>query len=258
LDYKSKNSYKFFAEWRKWYQLFFCVLLVMYPNFVSDGQSWKFVKKYNTSIPLNYSLHGIDISRHNGVINWEEVATSEKESSLINFIFIKATEGTDLVDPSFGLNWNSAKEYQFYRGAYHFFVPYSDARLQALNFILNFKYQKGDLVPVLDFEIDAKSNNQRKKMIENVKTWLEIVEQHVGKKPIIYTNRSLYFKYVKNNFNDYPLWISDFKAPDLQGFDNSNVILWQHSDSGKINGIKENVDFNVFLGTPHKLEKYRL
>lgn len=233
-------------------------MIVMYPIFVSDGQSWKFIEKYNTSIPLNYTIHGIDISRHNGDINWEQINETRKDNNFVKFIFIKATEGTDLVDQNFKSNWANSKKYGFIRGAYHFYNPYTDPKLQALNFILNVKYEKGDFVPVLDFETNGRTIYDRKKLTENVKIWLETVEQHTGKKPIIYTNKPIYNLYIKDKLADYPLWISDFFATDLEGFDNENVILWQHSDSGKLNGIKENVDFNVFLGTPHKLNKFVL
>lgn len=254
------NSIKinFLSGWRLWYHSIFCGLLVMYPIFVSDGQSWKFIKKYETLIPLNYKIHGIDVSRHNGNINWEKISQKKTENSIIQFIFIKATEGSDLVDQSFEHNWRNAKKFGFLRGAYHFFIPYSDPRLQALNFILNAKHQKGDFVPVLDFEQNGRTESERENMVKNVRIWLDIVEKHLGKKPIIYTNRPIYKDYIKGNLEEYPLWITDFNAKDLNGFDSANVILWQHSNTGRLEGINEDVDFNVFLGTPFKLNKFRL
>ncbi len=233
-------------------------LVVLYPNFVSDGQSWKFVKKYQITIPANFTIHGIDISKHNGNIDWENLESNKEKGKDLGFIFIKATEGVDMVDEKFAKNWQNAKNNGYRRGAYHFFIPSADPKLQALNFILNFKYSEGDIVPVLDFENKGTSNISDKKILENVKVWLEIVERHTGKKPIIYTNRPIYRDFVKGNLDKYPLWISDFYAKDLEGFDNSNIIMWQHTDLGQLNGVKGNVDFNVFLGTDHKFKKYLL
>lgn len=247
-----------FRIWRFLYQAAICSILVMYPIFVSDGHSWKYIEKYKATIPLNYKIHGIDISKHNGVIDWAKIKETQQEDRLISFVVIKATEGVDHIDSQFENNWKNAKEHGFVRGAYHFFNPSTDPKLQALNFILNFKFKEGDLVPILDFENGSNRFISRTKLTENVKIWLEIVERHTGKKPIIYTNKPIYRDYIKGKLDDYPLWISDFYAAEIVGIDSPNLIMWQHTDKGKLEGINEYVDFNVFLGTPHKLQKYLL
>ena len=230
----------------------------MFPIFVSDGQGWKYAKQYGVEIPIKYQLHGIDISRHNGIIDWNKINEDRIENNLIKFIFIKATEGTDLVDANFESNWSSAKKYGFVRGAYHFYIPYTDPKLQALNFIINAKHEPGDFVPILDFETNGKTLNERKALANNVKIWLETVEKYLGVKPIIYTNKPIFREYIKGKLDSYPIWIADYVSENQNNFDCENLILWQHSATGKVPGIKEDVDFNVFMGTPHRFQKFIL
>lgn len=244
--------------WRYWYICTIIGLIVMYPNFVSDGQGWEYDKEYGVEIPIKYQIHGIDISRHNGLIDWKKINDDRLENNLIKFIIIKATEGTDLVDANFETNWASAKNAGFVRGAYHFYTPYTDPKLQALNFIINAKHEKGDFVPVLDFEKNGRTKAERKALSNNVKIWLETVEKYLGVKPIIYTNKPIFREYIKGKLDEYPIWISDYSSENLNNFDCKNLILWQHSATGKVPGIKADVDFNVFMGTPHKFQKFLL
>ncbi len=244
--------------WRYFYSLTLVGMLVMYPIFVSDGQSWKYLSEYDVQVPVEYQIHGIDISRHNGEIDWDKINEDRDEHNIVQFIFIKATEGGDLVDKNFETNWDNAKIHGFVRGAYHFFTPYTDPKLQALNFILTVKHEKGDLVPVLDFENNGKTKAERDNLANNVRIWLETVEKHLGVKPIIYTNRPIFRLYIKGQLEDYPLWISDYVSDNLKDFETENLILWQHSAKGKIPGINSDVDFNVFMGTPFKFKKFIL
>ena len=99
----------------------------------------KFVhyKDFGIDIPVNYSIHGIDVSRYQEAIDWEDVKAMHSNNISIRFSFIKATEGSDDVDKRFKKNWRAAKEVGMIRGAYHFFNPYKDGTSQAQNFIDN-------------------------------------------------------------------------------------------------------------------------
>ncbi|MBK9510677.1 MAG: glycoside hydrolase [Cytophagaceae bacterium] len=244
--------------WNHAYRLLLLSLIVLYPNLVSDGHSWKFISKYQIDLPMQYLIHGFDISRHNGDVDWGKINSKREDETRLHFVVIKATEGAEMVDVNFKTNWENARKHGFVRGAYHYFVPGVDARLQALNYILNVKHQKGDIYPVLDFEKNANGSHAKKQLASGLKTWLDIVEKHLGVKPIIYTNTPVYKEYIKSELAEYPLWISDYVSKDIGFVDSPNLILWQHSETGRLPGINENVDFNVFLGTPHKFEKYRI
>ena len=91
-------------------------------------------KEFGISIPTQYSIHGIDVSRYQTTIAWDEVKNMKVQDIQLGFAFIKATEGNDLIDPFFKRNWKKAKESGMIRGAYHFFNPKKDGKMQAQHF----------------------------------------------------------------------------------------------------------------------------
>ncbi len=204
-----------------------------------------FYPGFNIEIPNGYVIHGIDISRYQNTVNWKEVKNMEVEGIKIGFAFMKATEGIYNVDEQFRRNWLSAEEQNIPKGAYHFFIPGKDAKRQASNFIEIVNLKKGDLPPVIDIEIGRRFSVGE--MQKEVKTWLDAVEKNYGVKPIIYTNIDFYQKYFQQGFEDYPLWIAHYLQPDKPRIE-SKWVFWQHSEIGRVNGIKAPVDFNVFFG----------
>lgn len=243
------------ARWRTIYIILIVFLISLYPVFVSSGEKWKYVDQFGIRLPMRYEIHGIDVSHHNGDIDWAKVKHSIDDKVKIDFCFIKATEGTDLKDSDFEKNWIGAKNVGLTRGAYHFFNPYTDPELQANNFIETVRLRKGDFVPVLDFEIQGRGRKVRENLAQNVKIWLEIVEKFYGVKPIIYTNGHIYREYIKTNFKNYPLWISDYSNQKLEHFDeDANILIWQHSTDGRLDGIRGDVDFNVFIGSKYHFD----
>lgn len=246
-----------FGRLRTVYALVLIFLLVSFPSSVIDGMLKLETGEVKLKLPLKFNTHGIDISHHNGKIDWQKVGLFKKHHSAVQFCFAKATEGTDLIDTQFKKNWEAMSSQNIRRGAYHFFNPNSDPRLQALNYILNVKLEDGDLAPVLDWE-SLGSGKSRRQIRKNVRTWLEIIEQHYGIKPIIYTNKHIYHLYIKESFDDYPLWISHYEVPELNGYDLSQVYFWQHSMNGKVEGIETLVDFNVFIRDDFEIERLTL
>jgi lysozyme len=236
-------------RWKVAYTLFIILLIMLYPVYVIDGQKWKFVPNYNIKIPTNYEIHGIDVSHHNGDIDWDIVKTNNNDKVNLDFVVIKATEGESLKDEDYAKNYTEAKRVGFKVGAYHFYVPHVNPRTQAQNFIESVKLEAGDVVPVLDFETQGNSRRARRNLQENIETWIEIIEKHYSVKPIIYTNRFIYKTYIKGKLDEYPLWMSDYDSPKLEGYEESNLQIWQHSYKGRLKGIREDVDFNVFIGS---------
>jgi lysozyme len=205
-------------------------------------------------MPNGYELHGIDVSRYQDTIDWKylESFTGSKNDVKISFAFIKATEGRSIQDPLFKTNWENIGQTTIIRGAYHYFIPTRSASEQAKNFIENVELVKGDLPPVLDIEKLGRPGAT--KLRENVKIWLNEVEKHYGMTPIIYSYIGFYEKYitVDKDLRKYPLWIAhyDRKKVEIE----ESWLFWQHSDKGRIPGIDEKVDFNVFNGNLDKLK----
>lgn len=205
---------------------------VLYPEFGID-------------IPPNYSLHGIDVSRYQKTINWGDVKEMNVKNIKIGFVFIKATEGVDMIDPQFQRNWLHAAEENIPKGAYHYFIAGKSGKAQAKNFIEIVKLKKGDLPPVLDVEEAAgKPVNEIR---EQIKDWLQKIEAEYNVKPIIYSNINFYNTYLKGKFEEYPFWIAHYLQREKPRL-GRKWTFWQHSESGHVNGIKTKVDFNVFSG----------
>lgn len=207
----------------------------------------KFVRYagFGIDMPVNYSIHGIDVSRHQATIDWDDVKAMQIKNIKIGFGFIKATEGVQNVDDQFKKNWASAKKAEVTRGAYHFFVPSKNGREQATNFIETVKLDSGDLPPVLD--VEQINSTSVIKFQQGVCDWLLMVEAHYHVKPIIYTNASFYKKFLGQKFDEYPLWVAHYLVKDKPHIER-NWIFWQHNETGQVNGIDAYVDFDVFNG----------
>src|SRR5689334_394117 len=107
---------------------------------------------FGIDIPTNYSIHGIDVSRYQQFIDWDNVKQMQVENVKIDFAFIKATEGVNNVDPFFQRNWKKAKDAGVPRGAYHFFIATRSGKSQAENFIKKVEVEADDLPPVVYVE----------------------------------------------------------------------------------------------------------
>ncbi|MEI8052120.1 MAG: GH25 family lysozyme [Bacteroidota bacterium] len=216
------------------------------------SNSGVYYKDFGIYLPEGYGIHGIDVSRYQRNINWKMVKEMKKNNVQIKFTFIKATQGDDKVDAYFFRNWIGSEENGIIRGAYHYFIPEMDAADQARIFYQTVQLLPGDLPPVLDIEkINDLSDNELKIKIKN---WLNIIQQHYGVKPIIYTNADFYEDHLYGSFEDYPLWIAHYsgsKNPRVR----RNWHFWQHNERGRVNGIRDFVDFNVFYGDSTAFEK---
>lgn len=200
---------------------------------------------FGIDMPVNYVIHGIDVSRHQSLIDWQDVKAMQIKNIKIGFGFIKATEGIETVDEQYKKNWVAAKKADIPRGAYHFFNPSKSGKAQAQNFIETVKLDKGDLPPVLDVEQINKTSIT--KLQQGIGEWLLMVEAHYHVKPIIYTNAFFYRNFLGEKFDDYPLWVAHYLVKDKPRI-NRSWIFWQHNETGQVNGIESYVDFNVFNG----------
>ncbi len=208
-------------------------------------------EKFGIRIPRKYYVHGIDVSRYQGKIDWDKVAEVDYNGVKISFAFIKATEGVTLVDPYFQRNWRETKSSGIIRGAYHYFKPDKSGIWQARFFLQTVKMEAGDLPAVIDIEEAA--GLSRNKLIPNIQDFLNEVEKKTKFKPIIYTGYQFYKDHLKGEFDDYPLWIAHYYQPRLKLNKETHWDFWQHADNGRIDGIKHKVDMNVFNGEEEDL-----
>ncbi|MBP3253972.1 MAG: hypothetical protein J6M30_05655 [Bacteroidales bacterium] len=208
-----------------------------------------YYRKYYTcpTVAIDYNrfpVSGIDISAHQGNVDWKLVADSK-----VSFAFLKATEGAGFVDKMFETNWKEAKKRNIIVGAYHFFKFNKDGRIQAQNFISTVKLTENDLPPVVDFEAsygNRLGKYNAKQIQKQLLKCLRELEKHYKCKPIIYTNVESYTKFIKGNFDEYPLWLCKLcNEPNK----NTQWKFWQYTHKGSVPGIKGNVDMNIFNGS---------
>lgn len=202
-------------------------------------------EEFGIEIPPDYSVHGIDVSRYQHVIDWTSVRAMNVDDVQLSFAFIKATEGTISEDKYFKRNWKKARQANMTRGAYHFFIATRSGKNQAENFISTVDLEPGDLPPVLD--VEQTYGVSTLKLQQRVKEWLVTVENFYGVRPIIYTNVDFYRLYLNEKFDEYPLWVAHYinkGKPRIY----RNWQFWQYSETGRVNGIVSKVDFNVFNG----------
>lgn len=201
----------------------------------------------------NDYLGGIDISHHQGAIDWKKVAATG-----VAFAFAKASEGVNTKDETFAANFAAMKDNGILRGAYHFFHPCKDPDAQADNFLAVVQnLDPGDLPPVLDVEIDE--GKSAAEIIAGIQTWVGKVKAALGRTPVIYTSAFFWDTKVGGckDFSDCPLWVAHYTsepAPNKpKGFD--DFTFWQYSQQGNIAGIAGHVDMNRFSGSMEELKK---
>ena len=238
-----------------------CVFLIVIFYYVSirpNSYRWRPChgeKYYGVCLPTGFKVHGLDISHHQGKIDWARLAIYRDSERPLRFVFMKATEGTDFKDVTFNANLSKARESGFICGAYHFFSPRSSAEKQAQFFIQTVALEKGDLPPVLDVEVIGKHSKSSIK--DSVKVWLNLVEKHYKIKPILYTSYKFKNKYLNDSvLNTYPFWIAHYYVPQVKY--EGLWQFWQHTDVGEVPGIEKKVDMNVFNGTFDDLEAMTL
>lgn len=211
------------------------------------------IKSYGTCIPKGYSVYGLDISHHQGEINWEKFEKENPQETPVSFVYMKASEGRDHKDTRFDTNWEKAKEHGFTRGAYHYFSPYSTGLEQAKMFIGTVKLEKGDLAPVIDVE---EIPEDKTLFMQELKIFIAKIEEHYGLKPIIYSSKKYKRRYLNDKYFDrYPTWIAHYYVDTLEV--NQTWTFWQCSDRGRIPGIPRNVDINIFNGELEKLDNFK-
>lgn len=190
-----------------------------------------------------YPLRGIDISHHNGEVDFSRLSSDDAD---VAFIYLKATEGTDFIDPAFVRNSRLSVASGIPTGAYHFFRYDTDGELQALNFLHALKGRGFTLPPAIDVEDWGNPDGHTTALIvERLRRMTDCLAAK-GYTPLIYTNLDGYHRLIKGNFEDLPLWISSFSDPPIDTDpDHIRWSVWQYSHRGDIPGIPSSTDLNV-------------
>ncbi|WP_460962673.1 GH25 family lysozyme [Parasphingorhabdus pacifica] len=210
-------------------------------------------------VPSGPPAEGIDVSNHNGKIDWQSVAASGKK-----FTFVLATDGQSFTSKTFDEQYNGAKQAGMMAGAYHFGRPSGSAVEQADRLMAVNKYTEDgkSLPPVLDLEVDPNSGGCYGLTSGQMHGWtqqfIDRIKEGTGQDAIVYASPSFWSQCMagSDEFKDHPLWLASYgvdqpKVPG--GWDSYD--FWQYTEEGSVPGIGGDVDLNKFNGSVEKLRK---
>ncbi len=211
---------------------------------------------HGVSAAKAFSVEGIDVSKWQGDIDWQTV-----KSAGVSFAFIKSTEGGDHLDERFLENWNGAKAAGVPRAAYHFVFWCRTAHEQAAWFKQNVPVDKDALPPVLDLEWNAESRTCPARIPfgearDKIRVMLKAMEEHTGKKPIIYTDITFHEDVLGNSFDEYPYWVRSTAAEPHERYKDRAWSFWQFTTTGLMPGVRGHVDRSVFAGSKAEWDKF--
>lgn len=187
-----------------------------------------------------YPVGGIDISAHNGKIDFDAVAADS-----IEFVWIKATEGASFRDRLFAENHLRAGHAGLKRGAYHFFRFDKDGVEQAINLL----EAVGDRTLELGVAIDVETSGNPSDVDDDViKGRIAEMAEYLnlrGLAPTLYCNKADYYRYLADSFPGNSLWICSFSSDPIA----APWTVWQYNHKGAVKGVNGAVDMNVFGGS---------
>jgi len=193
---------------------------------------------------------GIDVSEHNGHIDWAKVKSSGQV-----FAFARVSDGLNYKDSEFAANWAGIKAAGLTRGVYQYFRPGQDALAQADLLISKIGVLgAGDLPPVID--VETANGQSSSTVVSGVRTWIDRVKAKTGRDPIIYAAAGFWDTLSNTSqFASQKLWVANYQAqcPYMPGTW-GKWSFWQNSESGSVPGVSGGIDTNVFNGTLAELQ----
>ncbi len=194
---------------------------------------------------IGNGLRGVDISSYQGEVDMKSLANQG-----VRFIYMKATEGSNHVDKTFEANWLNVAKTDIKAGAYHFFSFESGGETQADNYIRTVGSLDERLIPAVDVELYGKFTTnppEKDAVTKQLKIFLAVLEDKYKVKPLVYAQKDIYDKYLREDFKEYPLWIRNVYYPVFMDF-GENWTLWQYKDRGELEGYKGDekyIDLNI-------------
>lgn len=193
-------------------------------------------------------MKGIDVSSHNGNINWNSV-----KNDGVEVVIIKATEGVDFVDSMVNQHYTGAKSVGLNVGFYHFMSEKTNPVKQAEDFDNCIKDKSYNVMPCLDIEVNNYGRSATQ-ITDRCLTFINRFKELSGQDCMIYTGGYFGRDNLDSRIKCYPGWIAHYgvSSPMETGF---NVVGHQYTETGHVNGINGNVDMNnfnesIFLGAP--------
>lgn len=192
-------------------------------------------------IPFQAGFTGVDLSHHNGRVQWDAF-----EAAPVDFLYLKATEGSDWKDPRFLDHWREAKTRGWLVGAYHFYRLCRPGQEQARNFIQSVEVRAGGLPPAVDLEYahNCAPRGSTAETLAELDAFLRALEAEYGVRPVIYTTPEFHTDWLAGNYEEYPLWLRGLGETMPRTINGRAPDIWQYTMSGRVPGIEGQVDMN--------------
>ena len=224
---------------------------VSYPRFDdADPHPWA------GQDPENHPVHGVDVSRFQTSVDW-----AKARENGVNFAFIKATEGGDLVDPMFKDHWRGAGAAGVKRGAYHFYYHCRAPEEQARWFFRHVPRTSGALPPVLDMEWTPTSptctiRRDPEVIRRDAAVMIQMMAERYGTAPVLYTTVDFFEDNEMWRLQGVDFWLRSVAAHPSDRYPGQPWTFWQYSATGLVPGMKGKIDLNAFAGSKASWAKW--
>lgn len=235
-------------------------LLLAFAIVVCAAAALAAVLLYKGVLRLNYPglaefpVQGVDVSHHQGVVNWPNL-----KGPTVRFAYIKATEGADFQDSNFASNWVGAQSVGIRPGAYHYFTLCKPGVAQARNFLASMAAVHGpSLPPAVDLEFggNCAARPSKAAFAAELKSFVDAVRAGTGCPVVLYLTPDFHASYLEGEAIDEALWVRDiYLRPHLPG--RGNWTIWQYANRGRLPGVDNFIDLNVFRGSVADFERFR-
>ena len=187
-------------------------------------------------------MKGIDVSKHNGAVDWDKVARAG-----IGFAIVRAGYGKTYVDPWFERHFAGAKAAGLRVGAYHYSYALTpaDARAEARHLMDVLGGRETDMP--LWFDMEDADGYKKKHGFAFTRANISAITQAFvdtirasGRKCGVYASKSWFENYIKVDAD--AVWLAQWASkPTFAG----HYDVWQNSDAGTVPGVTGRVDTNV-------------
>ena len=222
------------------------------PVFAYDPQSFYLENGRMHCSDDNVKLvHGIDVSAHQGAIDWDKVRADGIDFAILRAAYRGYTAGSLNRDSTFDINIHDAARAGLDVGVYIFSQAISvEEAIEEADYLLEIIAPYHITGPVVfDWEVIGTKNARTygldtETLCAAANAFCRRIAQ-AGYTPMVYFNPYCgYVKYDLSEIMDYDFWFAQYKAqPDFY----YNFQMWQYTSSGKVNGIQGNVDLDVWI-----------
>lgn len=201
-----------------------------------------------TAAAARHEVHGVDVARFQTAVDWKTARANG-----VNFAFIKATEGGDLVDPMFKDHWRGAAQAGVKRGAYLFYYHCRAPEEQARWFFRHVPKVAGSLPPVLDMEWTPTSptctiRREPSVIRRDAAVIIAMMTKHYGTAPLLYTTVDFYEDNALWKLSGVEFWLRSVAAHPSERYSAQPWTFWQYTSTGVVPGLEGKSDINVFAG----------